>query len=121
MNDKHEFIKTYNINLEKVAAQLRGQTLITRCNKQVKITKIRLFQFSYEITAEIEGKGEIVETQGDALFTPSMRDWYDCGCHLDSRYNKTILHLTETDNLFNLSARLQQGSRVHTVILPNQI
>ena len=120
-NKKPYCIKDYNANMETEAGQLSGN-LRSLCGKEIRVIKgLSLFEKEVGIfrvvILEINGKHHT----GDVVFTKTLLDWYKLDMHLNRRYNRVILHVTFIDDTFNLLARLQNGKRVPTVILPTEI
>ncbi len=60
---------------------------------------------------EIDGKLQI----GDVEIHVQSSDWYDHKHHLNSRYNRVILHAVYFDDDINLRTRLQNGKRIPTL------
>ena len=63
---------------------------------------------------ELEINGKVLS--GDILFTETIREFYRLKYHLNSRYNRCILHLASHDDFTNLRIRLQNGKPVPTLI-----
>ena len=62
---------------------------------------------------EIDGKLQV----GDVEIHVKSSEWYTHKHHLNSRYNRVLLHAVFFDDDFNLRIRLQNGKRVPTVEL----
>lgn len=62
---------------------------------------------------EIDGKLHV----GDVEIHVKASEWYNHKHHLNSRYNRVILHAVLFDDDFNLRTRLQNGKRVSTLEL----
>ena len=60
---------------------------------------------------EIDGKLQI----GDVEIHVQSSEWYDHKHHLNSRYNRVILHAVYFDDDINLRTRLQNGKRIPTL------
>lgn len=65
--------------------------------------------------AEIEIDGKLFV--GDVEIHVKASEWYTHKHHLNSRYNRVILHAVLFDDDFNLRTRLQNGKRVPTLEL----
>lgn len=65
--------------------------------------------------AEIEIDGQL--RVGDVEIHVQASEWYTHKHHLNSRYNRVILHSVLVDDGFNLRTRLQNGKRVPTLEL----
>ena len=68
--------------------------------------------------AEIEINGKL--HKGDVVFTVTIRDYYKKNMHLNSRFNKCILHVAEKDEFTNLRIRTQSCKPISTVIVTNK-
>lgn len=64
--------------------------------------------------AEVEINGKL--KVGDVVFTQTIKEYYQCKRHLDSRLNRCILHVAERDEFTNLRIRLQNGKPLPTII-----
>ena len=64
--------------------------------------------------AEIEIDGKL--HKGDIVFSLTIRDYYKKFMHLNSRFNKCILHVAEQDEFTNLRIRTQSCKSLLTVI-----
>ena len=64
--------------------------------------------------AEIEINGKL--HKGDVVFSLTIRDYYEKNMHLNSRFNKCILHVAEKDEFTNLRIRTQSCKSIPTVI-----
>ena len=62
---------------------------------------------------EIDGKLHV----GDVEIHVKSSEWYNHKHHLNSRYNRVVLHAVLFDDDFNLRTRLQNGKRVPTLEL----
>ena len=62
---------------------------------------------------EIDGKLQV----GDVEIHVKSSEWYTHKHHLNSRYNRVVLHAVFFDDDFNLRIRLQNGKRIPTVEL----
>ena len=71
-------------------------------------------EFPIRHHAELEINGKLL--YGDVLFTQTIREFYKLKYHLNSRYNRCILHLASHDEFTNLRIRLQNGKPVPTLI-----
>ena len=60
---------------------------------------------------EIDGKLQI----GDVEIHVRSSEWYAHKHHLNSRYNRVILHAVFFNDDFNLRTRLQNGKRIPTL------
>ena len=65
--------------------------------------------------AEIEINGKL--QVGDVEIHVKSSEWYAHQHHLNSRYNRVILHTVYFDDALNLRARLQNGKRIPTLEL----
>ena len=66
---------------------------------------------------EIDGKLHV----GDVEIHVQSSEWYAHKHHLNSRYNRVILHAVYFDNDINLRTRLQNGKRIPTLELLNWV
>lgn len=66
---------------------------------------------------EIDGKLHV----GDIEIHVQSSEWYAHKHHLNSRYNRVILHAVYFDNDINLRTRLQNGKRIPTLELLNWV
>lgn len=64
--------------------------------------------------AELSINGRLVI--GDIVYTDTIQDYYTKKMHLNSRFNRAILHVANRDVFSNLRIRLQNGKAVTTVI-----
>lgn len=65
--------------------------------------------------AEVEIDGRLCI--GDVVFTDTIRDYYKAQMHLNSRFNRCIIHVSNTDESTNLRIRLRNGKPITTVII----
>ena len=69
--------------------------------------------------AEIELNGKLLV--GDVEIHVKASEWYTHKHHLNSRYNRVILHTVYYNDDFNLRTRLQNGKRISTLELIKRI
>lgn len=107
----------FNQEQSAFVKSLEGSKFQSLCKQSVKIISAGVFcqEIGLHMHAECVKQDSMLLT-GDIITTQSLRDWYDYKAHLNSRYNRVILHITFDNNLFNLLARLQNGKRILTVI-----
>lgn len=61
---------------------------------------------------EINGRFRI----GDIVFTDTIRDYYKARMHLNTMFNRCILHVAKREEFTNLRVRLQNGIPLTTII-----
>ena len=110
----------FNQEHASLIKSLEGSQFQSICRTPVKLIKAGVFCEDSGIHrhSECEKDGRLLT--GDIVATHSVRDWYDYKGHLNSRYNRVVLHLTFNNNLFNLRVRLQNGKRILTVLIGRQ-
>ena len=64
--------------------------------------------------AELEINGRLVI--GDVIHSETIQDYYKKQMHLDSSFNRAVLHIASQDAFTNLRIRLHNGKAVTTVI-----
>ena len=69
--------------------------------------------------AEILINGKLLT--GDVEIHVRSSEWYDHKHHLDSRYNRAVLHVVFWDNDINLRSRTQNGNRIPTLELSHRL
>ena len=69
--------------------------------------------------AELEINGRLAI--GDVIHTDTIQDYYNTRMHLNSRFNRAVLHVASRDVFSNLRIRLQNGKAVTTVIRCQQV
>ena len=69
--------------------------------------------------AEILINGKLLT--GDVEIHVRSSEWYDHKHHLDSRYNRAVLHVVFWDDDINLRSRTQNGNRIPTLELLHRL
>ncbi len=69
--------------------------------------------------AEILVNGKLLT--GDVEIHVRSSQWYDHKHHLDSRYNRAVLHVVFWDDDINLRSRTQNGNRIPTLELSHRL
>jgi hypothetical protein len=69
--------------------------------------------------AEILVNGKLLT--GDVEIHVRSSQWYDHKHHLDSRYNRAVLHVVFWDDDINLRTRTQNGNRIPTLELSHRL
>ncbi len=69
--------------------------------------------------AEILVNGKLLT--GDIEIHVSSSNWYDHKHHLDSKYNRAVLHVVFWDDDINLRTRTQNGNRIPTLELSHRL
>ena len=69
--------------------------------------------------AEILINGKLLT--GDVEIHVSSSNWYDHKHHLDSKYNRAVLHVVFWDDDINLRTRTQNGNRIPTLELSHRL
>ena len=69
--------------------------------------------------AEILVNGKLLT--GDVEIHVSSSNWYDHKHHLDSKYNRAVLHVVFWDDDINLRTRTQNGNRIPTLELSRRL
>lgn len=64
--------------------------------------------------AELEINGHLVI--GDVIHSDTIQAYYNTKMHLNSRFNRAILHVASRDVFSNLRIRLENGKVITTVI-----
>lgn len=91
--------------------------MLTITGEQIKVINAGLVSDEFPNIrnhAELEINGELL--CGDVLFTETIREYYILKHHLNSRYNRCILHLASRDEFTNLRIRLQNCKSIPTLI-----
>ena len=83
---------------------------------EIKVINAGLLSDEFPIRhhAELEINGKLV--CGDVIFTETIGEYYRLKYHLNSRYNRCILHLSGHDEVTYLRIRLQNGNPIPTLI-----
>lgn len=100
------------------AQRFINPNLISISGKEIRVLKPGVWNHEdgpdfMHAEIEIDGKLHV----GDVEIHVKSSEWYTHKHHLNSRYNRVILHAVLFDDDFNLRTRLQNGKRVPTLEL----